>query len=127
MTDGLTALVIVIVGTAALGAWGVEALRSAGAARGLVAATMALAGATMLVLVVVGVREDGLLGVLYRMRHPMGTIIGGDDRPAWRSYALAWVLILACVLSGVAIARHPSAFPFWNPRGIPPAPASGTP
>lgn len=121
--DGLVAAAIAIGGTGFMLAVLPAALRDAGVARLFAGATVALDLAALGALIIVGWSEDGPIGVLYRLKHPLGTVLGGDDRPPWTWLASAWVVIAASVLSGVLIAKHPGAVPSWmrtrGPAGAP--------
>jgi len=59
-----------------------------------------------------GLRDDGLVGALYELKHPFGTTLAGDPRPSGLRVALAWLLILGVSLSGILLAMTPNAAPF---------------
>ena len=58
-----------------------------------------------------GFDEDGIFGALYTHEHPLGTVLGGDDPAPTERFILIGLLMLACILSGVLIAKNPGAVP----------------
>jgi hypothetical protein len=117
-------------GLRALGLFGLGVLASAGAlaagwnnaaaASVIVGAVLVLSGLALAALVVVGWREDGVLGVYYRLRHPFGTALAADDRPGWLAHAAVAVLAILWLVAVLLMSRHPATIP-WNLRGAPPA------
>jgi len=109
--DGAVAAAIAAGGTLGMFAVLPAALGDVGVARVFVFATLGLGAAAVIAVVLIGWHEDGVVGVLYRLKHPLGTVLGGDDRPPWTWLAITWVLMLACILSGVLVVKHPGVVP----------------
>jgi hypothetical protein len=111
--DGPRALVIAGIGLAIIGgffsiAWGIPAAASAFVSAVVIGNLLLVAA-----LIVIGFREDGVIGVFYRLRHPLGTVLGGDDRPSWSVLAVALLVLVAFVLAGILLVQHPGALPSW--------------
>jgi predicted lysophospholipase L1 biosynthesis ABC-type transport system permease subunit len=111
--DGVRALIVtgaglgIILGFFAL-AW------SDPSVAGIFIGGMVIAGMVLLVaLAVIGCREDGLQGMVYRLRHPLGTALGADDRPPWTAWAIVLLSIVGVLLAGMLVIRHPEAIPSW--------------
>ena len=78
-----------------------------------------LAGAGLLY---IGYQEGGITGVLFQRRFPLGSELSGEPPASWMRYSVGWLLILASVLCGLLIAKHPDAVPeSWlhRHRGVP--------
>ncbi len=121
--DGLIAIGLVVAGVAAAGALTAWGRQSAAGAAVLVRITIVAWLLSFLALARIGWREDGPIGVLYRLKHPLGSVlaesIGGARQTSWMAIAIAIVLIALSVGSGLALAVHPDAFPaeLLAPRG----------
>jgi hypothetical protein len=81
--------------------------------RAFIIGTVILGVGSCAVLVFLGFQEDGLSGMLYAYRHPLGSEFSGEGPPSWMRLAWAWVLVLAMVLSFVIGIHSPGAIP-WN-------------
>lgn len=109
--DGLRGLGIGVFGTLLLVVcflWGFDDLA---AARFFVGATVIVLVLTTLALIILGYREDGLVGVYYRLSHPLGTFWGGDDRTSWTGLACAWLVMLIFTLASLLMFRFPAIRP----------------
>ena len=105
-------LLIVAVGGAALELGLFAAAReSAGMTKLFVFLTVLLGLGVGLAFLKAGFDEDGILGALYTHRHPLGTVLGGDDPVPIERFILIALLALACLLSAVLLARNPDAVP----------------
>lgn len=54
-----------------------------------------------------GWNEDGLLGVFYRFKHPLGTVLGNDDHGRGKELGVFILLCGSIVAVGVLMARSP--------------------
>ena len=97
--DGLLALAIAVGGSIGELAFFAAARGDPGLTRAFQGATAVAAGLVTITVALIGFHEDGLIGVLYRLQHPLGTILAGDDRAPWTWFAIAWLLLLAGALS----------------------------
>ncbi|HMN41889.1 MAG TPA: hypothetical protein PKE29_13680 [Phycisphaerales bacterium] len=102
--------------TAARLAWGDLLLT-----RIVVVALMGFAALFALWRMLIGWQEGGLLGVLYRRKHPTGTMLAGDEERDGVVNAL-WVLACLAVMVSFALwVAAPGAFA-KGPAATPPAP-----
>ncbi|GMV26647.1 MAG: hypothetical protein AMXMBFR58_26780 [Phycisphaerae bacterium] len=84
-----------------------------------------------------GWREDGIMGVIYRLKHPMGTALAGDEDRSPMARSLGALFLLA-ILANVSVslimisrggagvagrARTPAGAPSTGITPAPPAPA----
>lgn len=111
--DGLRALLVAVVGLAVIVAMFSIAWHIPSVAPIFVGAVVISNFLIALTLVLIGFREDGLIGVLYRLRHPLGTALGGDDRPPWTVWAVVLLYLVAMLLAGLLLVQHPEALPSW--------------
>ncbi len=64
-----------------------------------------------LALLITGFSEDGIIGALYTYYRPLGTVLAGDDPAPTGRWIVGGLLVLACILSGILMARNPGAVP----------------
>ena len=94
----LPALGVAAAGTALIGVATWASAGNLGAAKLLAAIAITLIVLNALLIVIQGWNEDGVTGVFYRMRHPLGTVWNGDDRHnSWMSLARWWLVALLMV------------------------------
>lgn len=109
--DARPAALIALVGALLLGAGFAAGLESTAIARGFLWFAAMFQALVILALVAIGWHEDGALGVWYRLRHPLGTILADDDRAPWTWFAVAWLALVTLVLSLTLAAHDPGAIP----------------
>jgi hypothetical protein len=110
---GLASLLVAGIGSLVLVVCFLFADGDAALGRAFIIGCIILGAATAGVLMILGYQEDGLAGMLYAYRHPLGSELSGEGPPSWMRLAWAWLLTLALVLSFVIGIHTPGAVP-WN-------------
>jgi hypothetical protein len=110
LSEGALTVLITAAGTAGELLFFALADASAGLARAFVVLTLAFACVIVAILAYIGWQDDGPLGVLWELRFPLGSELEGPV-VSGRRLAVGWLLLLAVVLSGILLARHPGAMP----------------
>lgn len=106
-------LIVAGVGTLVIGGFFPLANGDEALGRAFIIGTIVLGAAVCGVLMILGFQEDGLLGMLYAYRHPLGSELSGEGPPSWMRLAWGWLLTLSVVLSFVIAMNNPRAIP-WN-------------
>lgn len=117
---------IFIIGAAALsglaaGCWG-NATPTAYFLLAVVLASVAFSAAA----VAKGWKEDGVGGLLYRARHPLGTALAGDEAHDGMALARWWLLGVAITLAAVLTLKRPDAWDNLRRGRLPPAPPASS-
>jgi hypothetical protein len=81
--------------------------------RAFIIGTVILGAALCGLMMILGYQEDGVSGLLYAYRHPLGSELSGEGPPSWMRLAWGWVLVLSAVLSFVIAVHNPKAVP-WD-------------